>query len=86
MSKCVDCGSELDDGERYCQVCGSPTNVTAPTDQELRDFSTQTSDSTNLQRRTKRILIAILLLIMTIFAFFLSKLVAQMGSTSGRLY
>ena len=85
MSKCVDCGSELDEGERYCQVCGSPTLVKPPTEKELRDMSNLDREGMDLRRRTKMILIAVILIILLIFTYFISKLVSQIGSMGGRL-
>ncbi len=86
MSKCVDCGSELAEGDRYCQVCGSPTLVKPPSERELRDMSTRDPDGFNPQRRTKVILIAVLLLIMLIIVYFISKMVGQLGGMGSRFY
>jgi uncharacterized membrane protein YvbJ len=86
MSKCVDCGSELNGEDRYCKVCGSPTLVVPPTERDLRDMSRHDPDRFNPHRRTKIILITIILLIMFLFAYFISKMVGQLGSVGGRFY
>ncbi len=86
MSNCVDCGSELTEGDRYCQVCGSPTLVKPPTDRELRDLSVHNPERFNPHRRTKVMVIAVLILIMLLIVYFISKTVAQIGTMGSRFY
>jgi hypothetical protein len=86
MSKCIDCGSELDGCERYCQVCGSPTLVKSPTEKELRDRSTHDPDGFNPQRRTKVILITVLILVMALIVYFISMMVGRLGSMGSSFY
>jgi uncharacterized membrane protein YvbJ len=86
MLTCVDCGSELDTNGRYCPVCGSPTLVKPPTEKDLRDMSTHDPERFNPKHRTKMIIIAVLILIMLLIAYFISKMVAQLGAMGSRLY
>ncbi|GBE17865.1 hypothetical protein BMS3Abin16_00453 [archaeon BMS3Abin16] len=86
MSLCVDCGSELDGGERYCQVCGSPIFIQPLTEKELRDLSTHDPDGSNPQQRTKIILLAVILIILLIFVYLVSMMVGRLGSMGGRFY
>ncbi len=72
MSKCVD--------------CGSPTLVKPPTEKELRDMSTHDKDGFNPQRRTKVILITVLLLIMALIVYFISMMVGRLGSMGSSFY
>jgi uncharacterized membrane protein YvbJ len=66
MPKCVDCGNELNEEEKNCPFCGSPTFVKLPTDAELRetkiDYSTPAS-----KRRTYWLIFAVILLIFLLF-------------------
>ena len=81
MPTCVDCGEEIPPEDKYCPYCGSPTLVKVPDEAKLRREAYPLESVKSKSRLTWIVIIVFLLIIMLIFALYLSKVVStQLGN------
>ncbi len=84
MPKCLDCGEEVGEENKYCPNCGSPLEVRLPSDAELRRAEYEFHQTPSGRSTGRILMILILIIFLILFVFIISRIISaqleQIGS------